>query len=203
MTLFPTYVQKLTSILNDRDWSDVQKLADALTEAALLGRNVFICGNGGSAANAIHFANDLLCGTALHGGRGLKVQALSANQAVMTCFANDIGYDQIYSQQLEVLANPGDICLVFSGSGNSPNIVKALEKSREMGLTSFAILGYSGGAALRLADIPIYFPIDDMQIAEDCQLIVGHMLMQYLVAELKKRGPTSDLTKPHPDQLLV
>jgi D-sedoheptulose 7-phosphate isomerase len=115
------------------------------------------------------------------------VTALPANPAVLTCLANDIGYADIFAQQLTVLARRGDILIVLSGSGNSPNIVRALEKARELGLTSFAILGYSGGKSLRLADHPIHFAVDDMQIAEDLQTIVGHMVMQRLCG----RRPTS------------
>jgi D-sedoheptulose 7-phosphate isomerase len=141
---------------------------------------VFICGNGGSAGNAIHLANDFLYGVAKQTGGGIRVSALSANPAVITCLANDVGYDYIYSEQLAVLAKAGDILIGLSGSGNSPNILFALDQAKKMNVTSCAILGYSGGKAKSIADIPIHFPVDDMQIAEDLQLIVGHMLMQWL-----------------------
>ena len=86
---------------------------------------MFFCGNGGRAGNAIHLANDFLYGIAKRPDGGLRVNALSANPAVITCLANDIGYDRIYFEQLSVLANPGDVLIVLSGSGNSPNIVAA------------------------------------------------------------------------------
>jgi len=108
------------------------------------------------------------------------VQALSANPAVMTCLANDVGYDCIYSEQLAVLAEAGDLLVVLSGSGNSPNILRVLEQAKAMGVKTFAILGFSGGQCKTLADTPIHFPVDDMQIAEDMQLVVGHMLMKWL-----------------------
>jgi D-sedoheptulose 7-phosphate isomerase len=98
----------------------------------------------------------------------------------MTCLANDVGYDAIFSEQLAVLGQTGDLIICLSGSGNSPNILKVLEQAKLMGIKSCAILGFSGGKAKALADISIHFPIDDMQIAEDMQLVVGHMLMQYL-----------------------
>lgn len=141
---------------------------------------MFFCGNGGSAGNAIHLANDFLYGIAEKTGAGLKVQALSANQAVMTCLGNDVGYDAIYSEQLAVLAEPGDLLIVLSGSGNSRNIVRVLEQANSMGIKSYAILGYTGGQCKSLADVSIHFPIEDMQIAEDMQLVVGHMLMKWL-----------------------
>ena len=82
-----------------------------------------------------------------------------------------------------MLARAGDVLVVFSGSGNSPNIVKALEEAKTIGMTSYALLGYSGGKAKALADVPIHFAIDDMQIAEDAQMVIGHMLMQWLHAQ--------------------
>jgi D-sedoheptulose 7-phosphate isomerase len=82
--------------------------------------------------------------------------------------------------QLAVLAREGDVLIVLSGSGNSPNIIKALKQAKSIGMTSYAMLGYSGGQAKALADVPIHFGVDDMQIAEDAQMIVGHMLLQWL-----------------------
>ena len=143
-------------------------------------KQVFICGNGGSAANAMHIANDLLYGIAKYTGKGLRVHALPANPSILTCLANDISYDDIFSAQLSVMGSPGDVLIALSGSGNSRNIIKAVEKAKEIGMKTFAILGYSGGKCLNLADVSIHFQVDDMQIAEDLQLIVGHMVMQWL-----------------------
>lgn len=176
------YARRLQAALDGADWSGVQRLGAALRDCWATGRQVFLCGNGGSAGNAVHLANDLLYGIAKRLGSGLRVTALPANTSVLTCLANDEGYGSIYSMQLAVLANRGDLLVVLSGSGNSPNIVKAIEQARAMGVESYAILGYSGGQCKALADVPIHFPVDDMQIAEDLQLIVGHMLMQWLYA---------------------
>jgi D-sedoheptulose 7-phosphate isomerase len=144
------------------------------------GRQVFLCGNGGSAANAIHLANDFIYGISKTPGVGLRVTALSANSAVITCLANDLGYETIFAAQLAVQAVRGDVLIALSGSGNSPNIIKALEQARAMGVKTYAILGYSGGKAKTLADVPIHFAVDDMQLSEDLQLVVGHMIMQWL-----------------------
>jgi D-sedoheptulose 7-phosphate isomerase len=150
-------------------------LVEALHNAWIQKNQVFLCGNGGSGANALHFANDLIYGL------GLKVHALLANQSILTCLANDICYEDVFSYQLAVLGEPGDILIAFSGSGNSPNIIKAIQKAKELDMKTFAFLGYSGGKAIEQVDVAIYFPIDNMQIAEDCQQIVGHMVMQWLV----------------------
>jgi len=174
------YLSSLDTALRNHDWSDVEHLARTLQLCWRENRQVFLCGNGGSAANAIHLANDLLYGVDKQYGHGLRVIALPANAAVLTCLANDIAYEDIYSQQLEVLAQPGDVLIVLSGSGNSANVVKALTKARDLGMTRFAILGYTGGKCLGLANHPIYFPVHDMQVSEDLQTMVGHMVMQWL-----------------------
>jgi D-sedoheptulose 7-phosphate isomerase len=176
------YSSRLQASLATAEWSGVAQLAANIHECWLQKKQVFFCGNGGSAGNAIHLANDFLYGIAKRPGGGLRVNALSANPAVITCLANDIGYDRIYSEQLSVLGNPGDVLVVLSGSGNSPNIVAALEQAKAMKVKSYAILGFTGGRCKELADVPIHFPVNDMQISEDLQLVVGHMLMQWLYA---------------------
>lgn len=176
------YQHKIDSALRAHDWTNFNILLLRLQECWRENRQIFLCGNGGSAANAIHLANDLLYGVDKAEGRGLRVTALPANASVLTCLANDIGYEDIYSQQLTVLGQPGDLLLAFSGSGNSPNIINALVRAEKLGMTSFAILGFTGGEALDLADYPLYFPIHDMQVAEDLQVMIGHMAMQWLSA---------------------
>jgi len=175
-----SYQNTLNTALQIHDWSDVKLLAETLQRCWRENRQVFLCGNGGSAANAIHLANDLLYGIDKRTGRGLRVTALPANAAVLTALANDVSYEDIFSQQLTVMGNRGDVLIVFSGSGNSPNVVKALKRAQELGMISFAILGFTGGKCLALANHPIYFPVNDMQVSEDLQMMVGHMVMQWL-----------------------
>lgn len=182
------YAQRLSRVMAGYDWSPVAALAEDLLHCWKEGRQVFLCGNGGSAGNAVHLANDFLYGISKTHGSGLRVHALPANTAVLTCLANDEGYDSIYSLQLAVQARPGDLLVVLSGSGNSPNILKALEQARAMGVKSYAILGYSGGKAKSMADTAIHFAVDDMQIAEDMQIVVGHMIMQWLYQNRPLQG---------------
>jgi D-sedoheptulose 7-phosphate isomerase len=158
----------------------VESLLKDCIDSLSKGGKIIFCGNGGSAGNAVHLANDFLYGIAKKTGGGLKVQALSANSAVMTCLANDIGYEAIFSEQLAVQAQAGDLLIALSGSGNSPNIVRVIEQAKSMAVKSYAILGFTGGKCKELVDEAIHFPVNDMQIAEDMQLIVGHMLMQWL-----------------------
>jgi len=180
--LFIDYSKRLADTLLKADWTPVSQLASQMIRCWKTGGQVFICGNGGSAGNAIHLANDFLYGIAKKTGAGMRITALSANAAVITCLANDVGYHAIYSEQLAVLGNQGDLLIALSGSGNSPNILEVLKTVKSKQICSCAILGYAGGKAKELADIVLHFPVDDMQIAEDLQLVVGHMLMQYLYA---------------------
>ena len=177
-----SYTGKLSRAMAMDAMQQIPLLANALRDAWQTGRNIYLCGNGGSAGNAIHLANDLLYGAGTGAGIGMRVEALSANPAVLTCLANDLGYDQIYAEQLRVKGNSGDVLVVLSGSGNSPNVVKALQTGNSLGMTTFAVLGFSGGQCKDLAKHAIHFPVDDMQIAEDMQLIIGHICMQWLCA---------------------
>jgi D-sedoheptulose 7-phosphate isomerase len=178
------YLNQLITCYSPSILEEVKKLTDQLYEAWTNRRQVFICGNGGSAANALHMANDFHYGIGACGPGpqlpGLRVEALPANIGILTCLANDTGYENVYSQQLKVKANPGDLLIVLSGSGNSPNVVNALSTARELGMHSYAIVAFSGGRCKELADQAIHFPINDMQIAEDTQLIIGHLCMQWL-----------------------
>lgn len=177
---FAAYSARLSDVLSAFDWAPVTELAQDMLACWKDGRQMFMAGNGGSAGNANHLANDFLYALSKRAGSGLRVHGLPANPAVLTCLANDEGYDEIFSLQLAVQARRGDILLVFSGSGNSPNILRALEEAKRIGMKSYAVLGFSGGKALAQADVPIHVKLDDMQIAEDMQLILGHMIMQWL-----------------------
>ena len=181
-----TYLQRLQSCFSAEVLAAVETLAEELRQAWIDGRNVYICGNGGSAANAMHMANDFHYGIGACGPGpslpGLRVEALPANAGIITCLANDTGYANIYAYQLQVKGRPGDLLIVLSGSGNSANVVKALETANAIGMKTFAILAYSGGSCRELAQVPIFFEIDDMQIAEDTQLVVGHLCMQWLTS---------------------
>ena len=177
------YVDKLSYALRLDGMAQTPVLGEALLDAWRESRSIYLCGNGGSAGNAMHLANDLIYGAGVNNGCGLRVEALSANASVITCLANDIGYEYVYAEQLKVKARPGDVLIVLSGSGNSPNVVKALEVGNAIGMKTFAILGFSGGRCKELAQYPIHFEIDDMQIAEDLQLIVGHICMQWLCVQ--------------------
>jgi D-sedoheptulose 7-phosphate isomerase len=179
---FRNYSVRLSATLAGFDWSPVETLADDLLDCWKNGRQLFLCGNGGSAGNANHLANDFMYPLSKRKGSAIRVHALSSNPAILTCLANDEGYENIFAFQLAAYARRGDVLLAFSGSGNSPNICKAIEEARRIGVTSYAVTGFSGGKAKAMADVAIHFPVDDMQIAEDTQTIIGHMIVQWLYA---------------------
>lgn len=195
-----SYQKTLETAWRGYDWTRVVLLAETLQSCWRENRQVFLCGNGGSAANATHLANDLLYGVDKPTGHGLRVTALPANSAVLTCLANDLSYEDVFAQQLMALADPGDVLIVFSGSGNSPNILKALTRARELGVVSFALLGYTGGKALELADHAIHFAVHDMQVAEDLQMMVGHMVTQWLYQhrDIVPLGENAGAVHPYP-----
>ncbi len=185
-TIISDYTQNLTNSLATFDWKPVETLGKDLINIWNTPSTVFFCGNGGSAANANHLANDFIYGIAPKYGKGLNVHSLSANSAVMTCLGNDIGYEAIYEKQLNSLAKKEDILIAFSGSGNSENIVRAIELAKDRGVKTHAILGFDGGKCKSLADNAIHLDLNDMQISEDFQMIIGHILMKYLTENEKK-----------------
>ena len=162
----------------DSQWP---KICDLLVDARAKGSGVFMAGNGGSAANANHLATDLIYGVNAKGQGTLRVHSLASNPSVMTCLGNDTGYENIFANQLEALAQPKDLLLVFSGSGNSPNILKLLEVARRLKVSTISFLGFDGGKAKPLSDYPLHFPIYDMQAVEDLHMIAAHLLMKNLL----------------------
>lgn len=144
------------------------QLADAIRKA----KRVYICGNGGSAANAIHIANDLIA-------CGIKAHALTADVATLTAIANDYGFEHIFSRQLAVMGEPGDLLLALSGSGRSANIIQALEEADRLGMDTWALFGSYGGQALLAAENTINIGAT-MQQAEEAQIMAGHEVMRCL-----------------------
>ncbi|MBK8477028.1 MAG: SIS domain-containing protein [Opitutaceae bacterium] len=182
-----TYTGALADFLTHFDWSPVDRLAERIRQLWTEDRQLFLCGNGGSAANALHLANDLLYGVA-PAGRAIRADCLCANSSVLTCLANDTGFENVFALQLRAKALAGDGLIVFSGSGNSANILHAVAEARKMGVWTCGILGFSGGAALHLVDDVIHFPLDDMELSEDLQMVVGHSIKRILRAAAKGPG---------------
>ncbi len=180
MSILKNYINNLKEQLDLLPLDVIESWGNNFLELWKNNKQLFICGNGGSAGNAIHLANDYLYGVSPNISPAMRVTALTANPSILTCLGNDVGYENIFSAQLKTLGQPNDILLVFSGSGNSPNVVKAIHTAQAIGMKSYAVVGFSGGKCMELADHSIHIPFHDMQIAEDMQCILGHMLMQWL-----------------------
>ncbi len=151
----------------------IDRAGDLILAALRAGRKVIACGNGGSAAEAQHLTTELV-GRYFKNRRSLPAVALSADGTLVTCIGNDYGYDEVFSRQIEGLAQPGDVVVALTSSGNSPNILKALATARRLGLDSIALLGRGGGKAQGLATVEIVVPGDSGAAAQECHLFLIH-----------------------------
>lgn len=179
---FPThYKSTLLSALETIDLSKVDAAIEVLGRARDEGRRIFVCGNGGSAASANHFACDVVKGCSYGRAKRFRIMALSEQIATMTAYANDVGYEHVFAEQLRNFACPGDVMMTLSGSGNSPNIVRVLETAKELDCYTIALTGRDGGRAAPLADLNIHVADDHMGRIEDGHMIVCHMLAYHFM----------------------
>jgi len=159
------------------------------------GKNVFIFGNGGSAALASHFACDLSKGTVIgtNGHKRFRVMALTDNLALLTAWANDSSYERIFAEQLQNFVVSGDVAFAISGSGNSPNVLQALEVAREARATTVGLTGFEGGKMKSLCDVCVIVPSDNMQIIEDFHLSVAHAIFSVICRRISETAQTAPL----------
>ena len=174
------YFLNISKVLKSISKTKINLLVSEIHKLKKNNKKLFICGNGGSAANAIHVANDFLF-TKLSNKKMINVEALTSNNAIITCIANDVGYKYIFSKQLENKGSTNDMLLIFSGSGNSENLIEAIKVAKKKKMKIFAILDFDGGLCKRLLKNYVHVNINDMQISEDFQLIIGHIILKSLV----------------------
>lgn len=165
------------------------ELGDVLYRAYRDGKNVFTLGNGGSASTASHMAADLAKNTIERNMRRFRILSLNDNTALLTALANDLGYDQVFSEQLKNFIRAGDLLIVISASGNSPNVIAAIECARERSAQVAAILGFDGGRAAELADISIVVGSHHYGIVEDVHLVINHVLVDHFKERLSDERP--------------
>ncbi len=175
-----TYLRGVGSVLRRLPFALVDRVTDALWAAYLEGKTVYVFGNGGSAALASHCACDLGKGTTVNGNRRFRVLALTDNIPLMTAWANDASYEDIFAEQLTPFIHKGDIALAISGSGNSPNVLKALLVAREAGAFTIGLTGFQGGKMEPLCNLCIIIPSDNMQVIEDLHVCVNHAIFTAL-----------------------
>lgn len=154
--------------------------AKLLAERSLSGRMIFSCGNGGSAAIANHLVCDCMKGVRTSSTLHPRVHSLSTTVETITAIGNDFGYEQIFEFQLESLGQPGDVLVAISSSGDSPNIINALTRARELGIASIAMTGFTGGRARSIADISLHVDAHNYGVVEDVHQSLMHILAQYL-----------------------
>lgn len=171
-----SYFDALSEVVKKLPLSDVERVVSLLHTAFENQRTVFLFGNGGSAALASHFACDLGKGTANGPGKRFRVLALTDNVPMMTAWANDSHYDDIFAEQLVNFVSPNDVAFAISASGNSPNVIRALIAARRAGAMTIGLTGFAGGKLKPLCDACIVIPSDNMQVIEDLHLSVAHAL---------------------------
>jgi len=179
------YVQETRGTLEAPYFLDgIRKIATIFLRAREQDKAIFFFGNGGSASTASHFVTDIAKvagGTAPHGpGKRFRCISLNDNVPGVMAWANDVNYAAVFAGQLRALANPGDVVVGISGSGNSPNVLEAVKAAREMGLTTIGLTGIGGGKLKEMVDVAMIAPSNSMQHTEDMHLIVCHILTAYL-----------------------
>jgi D-sedoheptulose 7-phosphate isomerase len=175
------YLDYLTEVLAALDAAEISAFADTLMEARERGARIFFIGNGGSAATASHFVNDLT--KTPTPDRPFRALSLTENVALLTALANDYGYEHVFRHQLETLMGSGDVVVAISASGNSPNIVSAIEYANAHGATTIGLTGFDGGRLRQIADVCVHAPTNHGEYgpAEDVHMILDHLVTSYLL----------------------
>lgn len=174
------YIEKENKVLKELPVDDINRVLNVLEEARLSRKRIFICGNGGSASTAAHFECDFNKGVSCDKDIKYDFECLSDNVPMMMAIANDIGYEDIFLVPLKNKMKKGDVVIGISGSGNSENVVRAIEYANENGATTIAFTGYDGGKINKMARYGIHVNINDMQITEDMHLVLDHLMVSVL-----------------------
>lgn len=174
------YLSQLKEALDNLNRNEITQLAELLENARLAGQRVFIFGNGGSGSTASHFACDINKGVSLGKERRHRIMALTDNIPTILAYSNDMSYDDIFVEQLKNFLEPGDLVIGISGSGNSKNVIKAIQYANSKQNYTIGITGYGGGELRRIVALSINANKNDMQISEDVHMILVHLLMKML-----------------------
>jgi D-sedoheptulose 7-phosphate isomerase len=175
-----SYFEKLKASLDRLSRDELNAFIGLLLDARAAKRTIFTMGNGGSAATASHFAADFNKGLS-YGKQGrFRMVCLADNTATLTAYANDVGYEDVFVEQLRNFLEPGDLVIAISGSGNSKNVLKAVEYANAHGGVTIGITGYDGGALKHAAKHGVHVPVDDMQVAEDLHMVLDHLVYSLL-----------------------
>jgi D-sedoheptulose 7-phosphate isomerase len=182
MTSFPEqYKADLLHAIEAIDPDRVNQAIEVLREARDAGRTIFVCGNGGSAATASHFVCDILKGASFQRPARFRIIGLNDSLPTLTAYANDVGYEWAFAEQLKNFAQPGDVVIAISGSGNSPNVLRAIEYANEAGCRTIGLTGRDGGRLGPLSELNIHVAHPHMGRIEDAHMIVLHMIGYYFM----------------------
>jgi D-sedoheptulose 7-phosphate isomerase len=189
-----SYLDELKVLLSQLPVTSIEEVISALLYARFNRKQVIIMGNGGSAATASHFACDLGKGTLMPGLPRFRVIALTDNVPLFSALANDFGYDHVFSEQLRSLVQAGDLVIGISGSGNSPNVLNAIEAAHELGAVTVGLVGFDGGRLKGMVDLCIHVPSHCMEQVEDVHLVLEHLLstsLRHVMDEASTGSPDS------------
>jgi len=176
MTYADTYRNDLHQVIDSIDVALVERATRWFEEARDAGRHIFVCGNGGSASTASHLACDIVKGASYNRESRFRIMALTDSLPTLTAYSNDVGYDCVFAEQLRNFAEPGDVVMAISGSGNSPNVVEALKYANSIGCRTIALTGRDGGRLAPLAELNIHVAMQHMGRIEDAHMIICHMI---------------------------
>jgi D-sedoheptulose 7-phosphate isomerase len=183
MTYPESYKASLVAAIDQIDLEKVEGAIAWFRQAREAGRHIFVCGNGGSASTASHFACDIVKGASFERPSRFRIMALNDQLPTLTAYANDVGYDAVFVEQLKNFAEPGDLFLAISGSGNSPNVVRAMEYANSAGCKTIALTGRDGGKLAPMAQLSIQVPVPHMGRIEDAHMVVCHMIAYCFMEE--------------------
>jgi D-sedoheptulose 7-phosphate isomerase len=186
MDLVTGYLNTVGELLLNTPSEKLEEISAMVLDAYKTGKQVFVIGNGGSAATASHLCCDLQKSVSLDGGKQFKVMSLTDNVPVMTAWANDFEYEDIFARQLSTWVQPGDLVIAISGSGNSKNVIKAVEVGNESGAVTIGFSGFDGGKLAKTALHNVIVPSNDMQHIEDLHMVFSHLIFRYVLDGVKK-----------------
>lgn len=175
------YKTELLAAIDRIDTGRVQQAIEWFREAREASRHIFVCGNGGSASTASHFACDMVKGASYDRDSRFRIMALTDSMATITAYSNDVSYDCVFAEQLKNFAQPGDLVMCISGSGNSPNVLRAIEYANSIGCKTIALTGRDGGKLGPLAQLGIQVAVPHMGRIEDAHMIVCHMIAYHFM----------------------
>ena len=186
MQTIESYILELKKVLDEMNLAEIEKIIEILSRAYKNDKSVFIIGNGGSASTASHFASDLSKGAICQGKPRIRAYALTDNMPLLSAWANDTAYENIFAEQLENSVEPGDVVIGISGSGDSPSVLNGVKVGKAKGATAIGFIGFDGGKLKDLVNIAVVVPNYNMEQVEDIHLLLEHIITTCLRGGLKR-----------------